>query len=624
MSFRFRFFVTFIVLETLFMLGIVILNFNSLERESRKLIEEKTQVASTMFSEIVATPLLVYDLATVDDAADSFANMEGMVQVQVIGLEGELLSQAIDPATEYQDEQLRSAFKAELKQKKGNANHTFEVGEKTFLSIKDKLVVEGDTVAFVNFIFDISRSVNALNDNAFYTWLLAAIEITISTVVALNTGFRLAQAVETLSGVADDIAHDRPVSIPEYKRKNDEVGHLYDSMSLMQKNISQREAELTKAREDALAASKAKSEFLAVMSHEIRTPINGITGALNLVDRDKADAETVEQVDLAMTSAELLLGVINDILDYSKIESGKFSIKPEPFNLHQFLNEIESVYRPLVAAKGLEFKLDISDLGDKCFKGDRIRIKQVLSNYLNNALKFTNTGTITLTVKQEEGGELVFMVTDTGIGIKQENLGRLFQNFSQIDNGMKREFGGTGLGLAITKKLAEMMNGEVAVESTIGEGSCFIATLHLEELAQDATELAVMNAKATRTLVEDTFSANVLLVEDNLINQKVATRILEKGGCEVKVAENGEEALNMLETEDFDVVLMDCQMPVMDGLTATKELRKRGSKIPVIALTANAHERDREACIKVGMDGFISKPFQPGELFSMLQAQLVH
>ena len=621
MSFRFRFVFSFILLETLFMICIVVVNFNSLERESRQLMTDKTQLASTMFSEVVSTPLIINDLATIDDAAQRFVDMPGVVQVELFNEDGQLLSNAFSSNEIYRDTSLKEALNNNLNTVEIDSNGVKQFQDYHFLTVSDPVTVEEDIIGSANFVYDITRSIVALNQNAFWTYLLAGIEIFISTAVALFMGFRIATAIDKLSFVTKEIAENRPVDIPSYKKRGDEIDQLYGSVKTMQDNIIHRTAALVEETKKAQAASKAKSDFLATMSHEIRTPINGIMGSLELIDLPDIKEKDASQIRTALSSAEMLMTTVTDILDYSKMEAGKLAIHNKPVSLTQFIDGLEMTYRPLIENKGLAFVIDKSQIKHGYMFADENRLKQILSNYLNNALKFTQKGVIQLTTASSVDGQLDFTVSDQGVGIKENDICHLFQEFSQIDSGADRNFGGTGLGLVIVKKLAQLMNGTTSVESEFGKGSKFSAQLSLiPATAEDfeATQPKPVKALANTTRLE----ANVLLVEDNLINQKVAQKVLEKIGCTVTLANNGLEALEQMSGNHFDLVLMDCQMPVMDGLTATAKIRETDLDTPIIALTANAQDADRDACFAAGMNDFVSKPFKQKSLFSAMVAQI--
>ncbi len=518
MSFRFHFIITFIVLETFFLLGIVALNFNSLERESHQLLQDKTKIASSLFSEIVKTSLLVNDLATIDDAAKQFVSLENIVLVQLYGVDGELLSSAQNQNASYQEATLNILINNDISELPTDENGISYINDHAFLALNADVEVEETRIGATYFVYDVTRSMQALTTNALYTYVLAGTEIFISSLVSLWIGFRIANAIERLSFVANEIAHNRTVEMPAYKKKGDEIDKLYQSVRNMQSMILERKERLEQEKNKANKANQAKSEFLAVMSHEIRTPLNGITGALDLIDLKKLAPDDVEQVQIAQTSSELLLTTINDILDYSKIEAGKFSLYKTPFSLSRLLAETEHVYRPLIEGRGLYFKVQQKGLEHVYLMGDHIRIKQIMGNYLNNALKFTDDGGVTLCAEYTGVGELTVLVQDTGIGIKNEDIDCLFSHFTQVDSGANRRYGGTGLGLAIVKSLANLMEGTVHVSSEYGKGSIFSASLKLATTTRSEYEKNLPQVvKQNTNNDEATDHFRILLVEDNIL-----------------------------------------------------------------------------------------------------------
>ena len=393
MSFRFRFVFSFIIIETAFMIAIVFMNFNSLERESRQLMNDKTQLASTMFSEVVSTAIIVNDLATLDDAAQRFVNIEGVVKVQLFNEDDVLLSDGMSSLESYKSPALQSALSDNLQSIEIDNNGVKKSGELYFLTVNDPITIEGSTVGSASFIYDITRSVTALNKNAFWTYLLASLEILISTGIALYTGFRIATAVDKLSHVTNEIAQGLPADIPKYRKRGDEIDRLYGSVEQMQININQRSADLTAESEKAKAASKAKSDFLATMSHEIRTPINGVIGSLSILELNKLKESDAIQIKTALSSAEILMTTVNDILDFSQIEAGKLTIGSVPISVKHFVKEIERVYRPVIEAKGLSLRVNISELESDALVPDRLRVKtgrpahgRVLIHNLNGLL----------------------------------------------------------------------------------------------------------------------------------------------------------------------------------------------------------------------------------------------
>ncbi len=395
------------------------------------------------------------------------------------------------------------------------------------------------------------------------------------------------------------------------------------------------EAIISQARESALEAARTKAIFLANMSHEIRTPLSGIVGTANLLLDTHLTEEQRHYLQILQKSVGLLMETVNDILDFSKIEAGKFALEAIDFNLRETVEESINLFKVPANKKNLDLNVTIENGISDDFRGDENRLRQVLNNLLNNAIKFTESGKILLSITQleenKEQNTLRFEVADTGIGIDAEEKLRLFQPFTQADVSTTRRFGGTGLGLAICKEIVEMMGGEIGVESEAGKGSRFWFTVRLVsgfrfQVSSEDKSANIEDFKSTeqsqelKTLNVEPETIKILIADDNEINREVIRKLIEHIGYQCETVENGTQAVKKSAEENYDLILMDCQMPLMDGLTATKTIRQteKSHRPKIIALTANSVVTEREKCLLAGMDDYLSKPVTKNDLVWML------
>ena len=379
---------------------------------------------------------------------------------------------------------------------------------------------------------------------------------------------------------------------------------------------------LKTAIEYANKCSKAKDDFLSNMSHELRTPLNAIYGFTEMLSKTQLNKEQQDMLSIVRTSGEILLTLINDILDFSKIESGKVVLEECPFDLKDTIVNVHSLLKPKCEQKNVGFNCNIDSIGSYIMLGDKVRITQIIINLVGNAIKFTSKGKVSINIKHisetKANASFLFSVTDTGIGIPENMLSKIFERFEQASTDTVRKFGGTGLGLSISKSLVELLGGELKIKSKLGQGSEFYFEITLKKPTED--EISSFS-KENQCNVQETYNfkhIRVLVCEDNPINIKLISKVLSNEGIKFDIAENGKLGIELIKKHKYDIVLMDLQMPEMDGFETTKYIRSNNIEIPIMAMTANCSESEKIECLKIGMNEYLSKPYKNFDLFSKM------
>lgn len=472
-----------------------------------------------------------------------------------------------------------------------------------------------------------NSDINSIVDESIFRGsIMFLLGVFLTSLIALYALKRLIFPIQKVTQVFDILASNKELHEQLDVNRSDEIGQLMKSATIFQQKNQQTNTlliesqqlnqQLAISQQKAEKATQTKSMFLANMSHEIRTPMNGVVGMLSLLSNTSLNDEQREYISLVNSSSESLLTLINSILDYSKIESGKLEIENIHFSITDVINEVIIMMRALAENKSLVLTIKSIYLSQKTVIGDPTRLKQILINLISNSIKFTETGSIELEVRlgeiNKEKLNFSCKVNDSGIGLSVEQQENIFSPFSQADNSTTRKYGGTGLGLTIVKQLCELMGGDIKISSTINKGSCFSFNLIYRKPEHDFAETSDKNNEIQDL---DLSFKKILLVEDNRINQIVATKILTKLNLKADVAVNGIKAIEKLNSASYDLILMDCQMPEMDGYETTKAIRegKAGiehQNITIIAMTANAMKGDKEKCLNAGMDDYLAKPIE--------------
>lgn len=607
MRFRHQFILAFILVEALFIFAIVILNLTSLKQVSNDLVTEQVESSRLLLSEIIKTPILVSDVATIDDGAKTFISLRKVLSVAIYDARHQQLAYA--ESLDFSSQSLLQEYHQRL-----DEGHVVDFnGELVFsyhdlLRIETPIEISGETIGYIHFVYDNTDNVTLIQNNELISYSLALFSILVGLIAAFLLSGRITLSLQKLINMANRIAHGKTVVFDKKSWSNDELGDLSSAMDVMQRSIKDRTNSLVIAEKQAKQANQAKSEFLSSMSHELRTPLNAVLGFSQLLEMDDLKTNQKELLSEIVRAGGHLLDLINAVLDLSKIESGQMDLSIESVELQSVVRECHTLIKPLADDKKITLNFSIES--EQTVQTDRVRLKQVLLNLLSNAVKYNEDGgSVELYYVLKGTNKAQIYVKDTGKGILEKHRDKIFQPFNRLGQ-EGGDIEGTGIGLTITKDLLELMGGSIAYQPNFPKGSCFIVEVPLENVTNIKVE-PQESVTAVKEEVKQTANKKVLYIEDNPANLKLVAEVLsQRKEINLFTAHEPYLGIEMAKVGEPDLILLDINLPGLNGYEVLDILKAEPQFIntPMIAISASTMNEDFAKAKKSAFDEYITKP----------------